>query len=551
MAQVPAPLARLGQRLREFTIAQRTIAIIGVAVLVLGGFALSTYMAQPRMAPLYSGLDPADASAIVEQLRADGVPYELTGGGTSVMVPEAQVYDARLNAAADGLPNASKGGYSLLDDMGVTSSEFQQNVTYKRALEGELAGTIEAIDAVEQASVTLAIPEETVFVDSAQDPTASIFVQQAPGATFGDDQIQSVVHLVAAAVDGLRPENVSLVDAEGTLLSAVGVGASGGSTQQASDYEERVSTAVQTMLDQVVGRGNATVAVAADMSMESAERLEEVFEEPQEAPALSESTRTEEYTGTGGGAAGVLGPDNIAVPNEQAGEGTYTAEESDRSNAVNKVTENRSIPAGELTTQSVSVAVDEAAAAGLNVADLTTMVSDAAGIDEARGDAVSVSVVPFSTADADAAAEALAEAAAAEEAERRAAWLQTMAIGGAAVLLVLLILAIALFMRRSRHSRELVDLGEPFPTGELTAGRMAALEPTDDRDAAVLEASGDYATATIPRVVAEESSAASLAAWDPQETAQNKRAELNGLASQDPARMAEHLRALMEEDARV
>jgi len=551
MAQVPAPLARLGQRLREFTIAQRTIAIIGVAVLVLGGFALSTYMAQPRMAPLYSGLDPADASAIVEQLRADGVPYELTGGGTSVMVPEAQVYDARLNAAADGLPNASKGGYSLLDDMGVTSSEFQQNVTYKRALEGELAGTIEAIDAVEQASVTLAIPEETVFVDSAQEPTASIFVQQAPGATFGDDQIQSVVHLVAAAVDGLRPENVSLVDAEGTLLSAVGVGASGGSTQQASDYEERVSTAVQTMLDQVVGRGNATVAVAADMSMESAERLEEVFEEPQEAPALSESTRTEEYTGTGGGAAGVLGPDNIAVPNEQAGEGTYTAEESDRSNAVNKVTENRSIPAGELTTQSVSVAVDEAAAAGLNVADLTTMVSDAAGIDEARGDAVSVSVVPFSTADADAAAEALAEAAAAEEAERRAAWLQTMAIGGAAVLLVLLILAIALFMRRSRHSRELVDLGEPFPTGELTAGRMAALEPTDDRDAAVLEASGDYATATIPRVVAEEPAAASLAAWDPQETAQNKRAELNGLASQDPARMAEHLRALMEEDARV
>ena len=550
MAQVPAPLARLGQRLREFTIAQRTIAIIGVAVLVLGGFALSTYMAQPRMAPLYSGLDPADASAIVEQLRADGVPYELTGGGTSVMVPEAQVYDARLNAAADGLPNASKGGYSLLDDMGVTSSEFQQNVTYKRALEGELAGTIEAIDAVEQASVTLAIPEETVFVDSAQEPTASIFVQQAPGATFGDDQIQSVVHLVAAAVDGLRPENVSLVDAEGTLLSAVGVGASGGSTQQASDYEERVSTAVQTMLDQVVGRGNATVAVAADMSMESAERLEEVFEEPQEAPALSESTRTEEYTGTGGGAAGVLGPDNIAVPNEQAGEGTYTAEESDRSNAVNKVTENRSIPAGELTTQSVSVAVDEAAAAGLNVADLTTMVSDAAGIDEARGDAVSVSVVPFSTADADAAAEALAEAASAEEAERRAAWLQTMAIGGAAVLLALLILAIVLFMRRSRHSRELVDLGEPFPTGELTAGRMAALEPTEDTDSAVLEAPGDYATATIPRVVAEPDPA-TLAAWDPQETAQSKRAELNGLASQDPARMAEHLRALMEEDARV
>ncbi|GAA1156463.1 flagellar basal-body MS-ring/collar protein FliF [Nesterenkonia sandarakina] len=556
MAQVPAPLARLGQRIREFTLAQRTIAIIGIAVLVLGGFALSTAMSQPRMAPLYSGLDPADASAIVEQLRAEGVPYELTAGGTSVMVPEAQVYDARLNAAADGLPNATRGGYSLLDDMGVTSSEFQQSITYKRALEGELAGTIEAIDAVEQASVTLAIPEETVFVDSQQDPTASIFVQQAPGASFGEDQIQSVVHLVASAVDGLKPENVSLVDAEGQLLSAVGVGAVGGGSQQASDYEERVGTAVQTMLDRVVGRGNATVAVAAELSMESAERLEEVFEEPDEAPALSESTSTEEYTGTGGGNAGVLGPDNIAVPEGQGGEGTYSAEQTDRSNAVNKVTENRSIPAGELTTQSVSVAVDQAAAAGLNVADLTTMVSDAAGIDEDRGDQVSVAVVPFSTAEADAAAEALAEAAAAEEAERRAAWLQTMAIGGAAVLLLLVALTIILFLRRGRRSRELVDLGEPFPAGELTAGGMAALEATDDAGERVLESVGDYATATIPRVRATAPASAATPAsaldgWDPNEQARSKRAELNALASQDPQRVAEHLRSLMEEGSRV
>src|SRR6185312_7220630 len=233
--------------------------------------ALTAWASKPSYTPLFSGLAAADANTIVEQLRTDGVPYELTNGGGTILVPEQNVYDQRLKAASAGLPSSSTGGYSLLDDMGVTSSEFQQSVTYKRALEGELAKTVEALDGVKMASVKLAIPEETVFVDSKVDPTASIFVETTPGTTLTRDQVQSVVHLASAAVDGLKPENVAVVDAAGTLLSAVGVGATGGVDAQASDYEERIQAAVQGMLDRVVGRGNATVAVAADMSMESAD----------------------------------------------------------------------------------------------------------------------------------------------------------------------------------------------------------------------------------------------------------------------------------------
>ena len=142
--------------------------------------ALSAWLTRPALTPLFSGLKSTDASGIVEQLKTDNVAYELTDGGATILVPQDKVYDERLKAAAAGLPQLAATGYSLLDKMGVTSSEFQQSVTYKRALEGELATTIEAMDGVKIASVQLAIPEKSVFV-SKTDPTASVFVDTPPG----------------------------------------------------------------------------------------------------------------------------------------------------------------------------------------------------------------------------------------------------------------------------------------------------------------------------------------------------------------------------------
>src|SRR5690606_36009591 len=130
----------------------------------------------PTYAPLYTGLAATDASAVVEQLEASGVSYQLADGGATVMVPKDSVYQMRLKTAAAGLPAASDGGYSLLDEMGMGSSEFQQSTTYKRAMEGELAKTISAMKGVETASVQLALPEDTVFVAEKADPTASVFV---------------------------------------------------------------------------------------------------------------------------------------------------------------------------------------------------------------------------------------------------------------------------------------------------------------------------------------------------------------------------------------
>jgi flagellar M-ring protein FliF len=529
---MPVPLrtlfGRVGNSIREFTIAQRTIALIGVAALVLGIVALSAWMAKPSYTPLFSGLQAADANVIVEQLRTDGVPYELTSGGGTILVPEESVYDQRLKAAAAGLPSSSAGGYSLLDSMGVTSSEFQQSVTYKRALEGELASTIGALDGVKVASVRLAMPEETVFVSETKDPTASVFVETDRGVTLTADQVQAIVHLTSASIEGMTPKDVAVIDAAGTVLSAVGSGATGGADKQASDYEQRVRDAVQTMLDKVVGVGNASVVVAANMSTESGERVEESFTTPEGAPALVETSTTEDYSGAGGEAAGVLGPDNIAVPGGANGDGTFSSESATRNNAVNKVTESTTIPAGAVARQTVSVALNAAAAGAMNVGNVSDLVAAAAGIDAVRGDVVTVEVMEFNQDGATEAAAALAAAEAAEAAEQRSALLRTAIIAAAIALPV--ILALILLARRvRRNEREELDIGQ---LNGMPAGWDGVTVPITMSDA----------------MPARPIEPVSVPIPGPEAISMDrKRAEIDALAERDPEKTAEFLRGLMDD----
>ncbi|WP_394251379.1 flagellar basal-body MS-ring/collar protein FliF [Arthrobacter pityocampae] len=542
---MPTPLStaatRLGDAVKSFTIAQRTIAIIGVAVLVLGGIALTSWLSKPSYTPLFSGLSGEDASTIVDQLQTDGVPYELTQGGGTILVPETAVYDQRIKAASAGLPSSSTGGYSLLDDMGVTSSEFQQSTTYKRALEGELAATVSAIDGVKAATVRLAVPEDTVFVAEQGKPTASVFVETNPGATLSSDQVQAITHLTSASIDRMDAADVAVIDSEGRVLSAVGVGATGGSDQQASDYEQRIQASVQAMLDRVVGVGNATVAVAADMKRESAERVEETFTTPEDAPALNESTSTEDYEGAGGAQAGVLGPDNIAVPEDGAkGDGTFNSVTSTRNNAVNKTTESTTVPSGGINRQTISVAVNRGATANMDVAALTAVVSSAAGVDTARGDVVTVEELPFSDAGANAAADALAEAANAAAEQQRAELIRTLSI--VAAILFVAIVALIIYARRSRRQRrEPLDLGElqgvypaiPAPSTPAIDPAVALLAP--------LEPAPNTTTIDVAAVQA------ALQAKAAESDLERMRTEVEALASQDPAKTAELLRSMMDD----
>jgi flagellar M-ring protein FliF len=555
-------LGRLTHALREFTVGQRTIAIIGVAVLVVGAIALGAWFTRSTYSPLFSGLSGSDASAIVDQLDADGVPYQLTDGGQTILVPDSEVNGARLKAAAAGLPSLDNGGYALLDAMGVTASEFQQSVTYKRAIEGELASTIESIAGVRTASVKLAIPEQSVFVSEKQDPTASVFVDTESGVTLSTDQVQAITHLTAASVDGLTPENVSVVSADGTVLSAVGTGTTGSSDQQASAYEDKVKSSVQGMLDRLVGVGNATVAVSASMSLSSGQRVSETFTTPEGDPVLQEQTTTQNYSGSGAGGTGttgVLGADSIAVPTDSTttgtGDGSYTNESADRTNAVNKVTETTSIPAGQIERQTISVAVDKDAAAGMTAATLEGLVAAAAGIDTTRGDAVQVELVSFAKVDSGTAATALDEARA-SELQSSITSIITTAVPVAGVIIVLIILMSGLrASRKRREKQDEKDLGEMTQVRDAVEPARASALGAAVTPGLLPAAPSGVLPPTQPLVAAPAAFAdfgpdlASLGTDEP--AVERMRQEIDSLAATSPERMADHLRTLMDDRSRA
>lgn len=531
--QITGFFQRFGAGLKSFSAGQRTIAVIGAALLVVGIVALSAWLTRPALTPLFSGLKSTDASGIVDQLKKDNIPYELSDGGATILVPQEKVYDERLKAAAAGLPTAAATGYSLLDKMGVTSSEFQQSVTYKRALEGELASTISAMDGVKTAAVRLAIPEKTVFVSKAPDTTASVFVETAAGTTLSSDKVQAIVHLTSAAIENLKPTNVSVVDSQGNVLSSVGGAAAGSSTKQATDYQNRTSDAVKAILDRLVGPGNSTVAVAADVTGESAQQKSETFSNTDGALPLSESSKTEKYTGSGGGAAGVLGPDNIAVPGGTSGNGNFDSTTATKNNAVNKVTEDRVIPAGAVKRQTISVAVNQSAAGGLNLASLTSLVTSAAGIDKARGDVVTVEVVPFSTAAADDAAKALAAAKADAEAQKQSEFFGTLITAGSILLGLLILALIITIVLRRRQKREPVDLGE-----RLDLEMMPVMPAVSALPAAP-------ATSAIPMTALPP---LPLPGPPPEQIeSERRRFEIDNMVSANPEKAADYLRSLMED----
>jgi len=532
---VTSLLGRLRSTVASFTLAQRTIAIIGIAVLAMGVFALSSWLSRPAMSPLFSGLSAEDASAVVEQLRAASVPYELTDGGQTVLVPEGDVYEQRLAAAAAGIPSGATGGYSLFDAMGVTSSEFQQSVTYKRAIEGELARTISSIENVRTASVQLAIPEESVFVSETVDPTASVFIETKRNTTLPSEQVEAIVHLTSAAVSGMKPENVAVIDSTGRTLSAIGGDTTRTTDQQASAYEVRLAANVQQMLDTVVGKGNSTVTVSAVMENATSERVAETYEPVEGERAITEETSTETYTGDGRGRGGVLGAD-VEVGGDG---GMYESSQESRTNAINRTTESVTTPAGAVTRQTVAVAVDAGATEGLSVAQLTALVTTAAGIDAERGDAVTVELVPFSAGAAGDAQAALEEAREAEAAERAAETMRIAIVAGIAAFVGIFAFVAGMIVRRRRRAAA----GEGGDVLELTP----VADPIDEFEAIALG---------VPSPQIESTPAETLATAvlepDPepelsQMTLDRRRAEISDFARRDPARAAELLRELVRD----
>ncbi len=288
---------------QRVTLLSVLLACAGAAALLVG------WAREPHMALLYSRLDPEDASEVVAQIQESGTPYELKDGGTSIYVPSEKVYSLRLQLAGEGLPAGGRQGYRLLDEEKIGTSPFTQRVNYVRALEGELAKTIALIDGVEHARVHIVRTESRLFREDETGTSATIAVRVRPGRRLSQGNVAAIVHLVAGGVDHLQPENVVVVDSQGTLLSTGNEGGfAGGRGGTVIDYksqvEEYLARKAEQMLSLVLGPGRATVKVSAEVETSTVNKTEETYSPDGAVPVKEEIMSKSEAPGAGQGAAG-------------------------------------------------------------------------------------------------------------------------------------------------------------------------------------------------------------------------------------------------------
>lgn len=395
------------------------LGLAAAGSLAFFGWIAST-AAAPSYRPLYRGLDPEQAARVMEGLASEKIPYRLGDAGTSLLVPDANLHEARIRLAGRGLPDGGGAGFELFDKPAFGVTDFVHHVNYARALQGELARTIEHLDPVDRARVQVAIPERSSLLGRRDlEPRASVIVRLRAGRELAENQVAAIVHLVASSVERLDPSKVTVVDGGGRLLapqqgaSPALAGVAGANSHQ-QRTEAELAKRVEGILEKTVGPGNVIARVRADFDWSESETTEEVFD-PDSQVARSEQ-RSEDLSGPSepvGGTPGLAAnsPDGFATgptaePSPSASRSSETINYE-----ISKTVVRRVVPMGRVERMSIAVLVaDRKAAEGEGFeawapADLEAfekLARQAVGFDEKRGDVITVTSAPFRLPDADA-----------------------------------------------------------------------------------------------------------------------------------------------------
>lgn len=447
---------------KSFNPAQLVAVGLLAVIALVGVMAFMRWASAPSYTVLFSDLDAKAASSVVEKLKADGVPHKLASQGSAVLVPTDKVYDLRLSLSAAGLPGGGTVGYELLDKHGLTTSEFTQRVDYQRAVEGELARTLMALDGVEGASVHLAVPEERLFTDDKEPTRASVLLKTT--TALSDDAVGSIVNLIASSVPNLAPADVTVADTSGRVLSSAGTTSGAASTRQielADQYQRQLSADASAMLSQVFGPGHAVVRVSAQLNFDETERSTETYAQG-EPKVLKEQTASEKFTGSGAPPGGTLGV--TGAPASTTGTGNnYEKNDASREYGVDRVVETAKVAPGKVQRLSAAVVLDGSAEPVPPADKVEKLVGAALGIDPERGDTIVVDTISFDQTVAKAAEEAEAKAAGKASTGKMLDYVRT-GVGALALLLVLFFLIRGLKQRKT----------EPVALPELGPGSVAA-----------------------------------------------------------------------------
>jgi flagellar M-ring protein FliF len=428
-ADQPAPARPDGgpasflETLTRFTPGQ----MIGLGITLVGLLGFFAYLAfqiaEPDYGLLYGGLDLEDSSEIIDRLEAMGVPYEIHGAGEGILVPSDRITRLRMTMAEEGLPRGGSVGDEIFDQAGALgTTSFLANVNQRRALEGELSRTIADLKDVKAARVHLVMPKRELFRRDQIEPSASVTLRMFGGRRLDKRQIAAVQHLVAAAVPGLQPDRITLVDDRGTLLVKGGDSALAGGLATDADeyriaYETRLKNVIEQLLERSVGPGRVHAEVSAEMDFDQVTMMEETFDPDgqvvRSTQAIEEQTDRAEQNNDGAVTVG----NNLPNAGVDGGGGSTNNENISRTEEtvnyeISRTVRNHTQVGGEVKRLSVAVLVggrERFDADGQPLAyapldqqeldEMATLVRSAIGFDSDRGDTVEVRNMPFAEPD--------------------------------------------------------------------------------------------------------------------------------------------------------
>lgn len=412
------------------------VAVAAVIAIIVAAF---MWAQTPDYRVLYGNLDDRDGGAVIDSLQRQNIPYKMGDGG-AILVPSTMVYEARLKLATEGLPKGGSVGFELLDNQKFGITQFQENVNYQRALEGEITRTVEAVSAVQSARVHLAIPKPTVFVRDQQKPSASVLVNLYSGRALDKAQVAGIVHLVASSVPEMPPSNVTIIDQNGNMLTqSADKGAVTGLDSSQLEYlhqvEQSYARRIESIISPITGPNNIRAQVTADLDFSMTEQTAEVYK-PNPTPEQSSirSQQTSETTGDGGQtAAGVPGalsnqpPGAATAPINAPGGRTPAGganaapapsspihKESTTNYELDKTISHTKMPVGSVKRLSVAVVVNNKAIkdkkGNVNyqplskdeLAQVYNLAREAMGFNQNRGDTLNVVNASFNLGDVEA-----------------------------------------------------------------------------------------------------------------------------------------------------
>lgn len=451
---------------------QKATIISVVAAAFMGITVLLVMSGQTKMEPLYTNLDPRDASAIVAKLKEQNAKYQLVDEGRTILVAADEKYQLRLDMAGE-INLQGVVGFESFNETRFGETDTDKRVRFLVALQGELTRTIEELDEVEKAKVHIALPQPSLFIQEQKETTASVLLRLKPYASLKPEQIKSVMSFVSHSVEGLKAENVTIMDVNGNLLSeGLGEGpAVQGKISVAQlalkqQYEKDLSRSIQTMLEQMRGPGKAVVRASVLMDFDQVETLSEIYGD---SVLASEQIKEETSSGTNIPQGGNPADANMGGPSYgeigAGGNTEYELTERTRNYEVSRTVETKISAPGRINRISVSVLID-----GELTEDEETKISEAvgraAGIDSTRGDQVAIVAMPFNTEAAQKLEEQLAQA---ERAEARREYIRI----GLYALGVLLSLGLLVYLFRGMKGfLKNVVLSPRMETAASTSGSV-------------------------------------------------------------------------------